>query len=276
MTQQIIELCLVDNQDLRPFAVLVEQGDHCGWAAAPGICTDAQWLSHVLRQKQRRGTDAWVLSAWADWLSEIAQEPPDRRRASLARLEASTPGVVVKRPRAAHTALPARTLAKSWVRRRLHDRAEVIASNIAARLAGRHGRAHWNAELRVEHYASFQGDWVIERQPRQGRVVTTYAGPAASGSELAGRGPMPDISLSAAFGLAVIHVIDASEVTNLQKSWSRAREELGVHYPFGAAIVRRSSEATLLDTGCIIGDRSKAPESLAVAAVRAQWARALG
>lgn len=276
LTQQIIELCLIGDQGLRPFAVLVEQGDRCGWATAPGICTDAHWLSHVLRQKQRRGTDAWVLSAWSDWLSDIAQEAPDRRRAALERLEASTPGVVVKRPRAAHTALPAHTLAKTWVRRRLHYRAEVIASNVAARLAGRHGSVHWDAELRVESYDSFYGDWIIERQPQPGRVVTTYTGAATGGSDLAGRAPPPDITLSSAFGLAVIHVIDADDVADLQKTWSRAREALGVNYPFGIAIVRGSSETTLLDTGCITGERSKAPESLAVAAVRAQWARALG
>lgn len=271
LTQQITELCLTADVGPLPFAVLVEQDNHCGWAIASGLAQDRRWIGHVLTHKQRREDEAWVLTAWASWLSEIAQEPPESRKAALAHLEASTPGLVMKRPRTVHTALPARALARRWQRRRLYDSAETIAANVAARLAGNGGTVHWAAALSVDDHEPLHGDWIVERQPKPGRVMSSVRSAQLQVPEFVARGPVSDVTTSVASGLAVIHVIDSENVRELKYEWARAREQLGAKYPFGVAVVRRSVEVELLATGCIIGERFLAPESLAVAAVRAQW-----
>lgn len=276
LTQQITELCLTSDAGPLPFAVLVEQGDHCAWAMASGLARDRQWIGHVLHQKQRREDEAWVLTAWALWLSEVAQDAPKVRKAALAQLEASTPGFILKRPRTAHTALPARALARRWQRRRLHESAEALAANVAARLAGNGGMAHWAATLSIDDHEPLHGDWIVERQPKPGRVISPVGRAQPSAPEFVARGPLPDVTTSVASGLTVIHVIDSENVGELKYEWAHAREQLGAKFPFGVAIVRRSAEVELLATGCIIGERSLAPESLALAAVRGQWAIASG
>ena len=130
----ITEFCLQSEPSLIPFAALVEGESECHWAIATGAVRSPGWPEHIAESKKRRAVDAWSLESWNQWLSDISQEPPEARQALVKAVAASTPGVVVRRPRSANTSLTARVVAKSWGTRRLHDRAESLAARIASPL----------------------------------------------------------------------------------------------------------------------------------------------
>lgn len=274
LTQRITELCLSGEPYPYPFAVLVEQGHQCGWAVASGLAQDRRWLGHVLKHKQRREDESWVLDSWASWLSDIAQEPSDRRLAALENLEASTPGLIVRRPRTARTRLPVQSLALQWQRRRLHDSAEAIAANMAARLASPNGTAHWAASIDIDGHEPLCGDWVVEHRPQPGAVAQTTDREQFLSPEFTSRAPMPTSTTSVAAGLALIHVVDAEQVDSLKYKWGLAKQKLATRYPYSIAVVRDSTQVAQLDIGCVIGERFPAAESIAVAAVRAEWSKA--
>lgn len=204
-----------------------------------------EWLEHLLEGKQRHAKDWWVLEAWRDWLNHVSEETPEGRRSALERLECSTPGCVVRRPRTVSTRLPAGALATRWCRDRLFNRAELIAAHIAENLAGK-GRAHWRSSVMVEGHVAIAGDWIIEDSPTPG------VGNAAS-------------------GLAVISTIECKSTESIKSQWSESQAVLVDRYPFGVAVVRNWSGVEVLDNGCLVGDRFPASVSIAVAAVRSKW-----
>lgn len=65
VTQHITELCLVTEAGSVPFAVLIEQGEHCAMATAAdfGDRIHEPWAGHVLEAKERRPQEWWVLAA---------------------------------------------------------------------------------------------------------------------------------------------------------------------------------------------------------------------
>jgi hypothetical protein len=259
VTQHITELCLVSEAGTFPFAVLIEQGDRCAVATAAdfGARIHEQWAGHVLEAKECRPQEWWVLAAWRDCLSEIAQEAPEQRRLALEQLERSTPGIAIRRPKSAFTRLPVDALAMRWRRHRLHERSEVIGGDIAARLE-RHGVAYCSAELEINERYSVVGDWVVTTK-------SAYQNIWPAGEWLPER----------ITGATVIRVVDASEVEEIRGEWAYLKEELGADHPFGIAIVRQSHQAELTDAGCIVGDCFSAPVSFAVAAAQAHRRRDL-
>lgn len=259
MTQQVTELCLITNAGSVPFAVLVEQDGQCAWATGGdfGGRIHRSWAGHVLASKDRRPQEWWVLSAWRDWLAEIAQEAPEQRRQALGQLEQSTPGIIVKRPRAVRTRLPPDALAMHWRRHRLHNRAEVIGSEIAARLE-KEGSVHWSAEVEINERITLVGDWLIAM-----RSVIDHVEPEADVVWPWGIEP------AHVTGMAVIRVVDANDIVELETEWADSRAELGPDHPFGIAIIRHGAQAKLIDAGCVVGDRFPAAVTLAVAAAQA-------
>lgn len=257
VTQHITELCLVSEAGTVPFAVLIEQGEHCAMATAAdfGARIHEQWAGHVLEAKERRPQEWWVLAAWRDCLSEISQEAPEQRRLALEQLERSTPGIAIRRPRSAFTRLPVDALAMRWRRHRLHERSDVIGGEIAARLE-RHGLAHWSAEVEINDRYSAAGDWIVTT-----KLAYEDIGPAGEW--------LPERIT----GATVIRVIDTNEIEEIRAEWAHLREELGEDHPFGIAIVRQGRQAELTDAGCIVGDRFPAPVSFAVAAAQAHQRR---
>ena len=269
LTQRITELCLTSANGPLPFAVLVEQDDDCGWAIATGDVHSLQWRAHVLSQKGRNSAESWALDAWGAWLRDIAQGSATARMSALARIEATTPGIIVRRPKTAHTRFPARALAQYWQRRRLHERAETIAANIAARLAGTDGAAHWASAIRIDDHEAMAGDWIVVHQPGSTRELDRpRPGPAESIS----RGPAPVLPLATATDLAIIQVIDLDSVEHVKSRWAVAKSRLGGKCPYRVAVVRGTNVASISDLGCLVGEHFGAPEYLAVAAARAQWA----
>ena len=258
MTAQITELCLVSEDGLAPFAVLVEQGDQCAWATGGdfGGRIHPSWAGHVLGSKARRPQEWWVLAAWRDWLATVAWEAPAARRQTLAQIERSTPGVVIKRPRVVRTRLPVAALAAQWRRLRLHDRAEVIGSEIASRLEGL-GAVHWSAEVVINDYRAVSGDWVVVMG-----TISDDPRPDSEGTRL-----WAD-DLTRLPGITVIRVISAHEVEAVKAEWARSKAELGADHPYGIAIVRHRRQAEATALGCIVGARFPAAVSLAVAAAR--------
>ena len=259
VTQHITELCLVTEAGSVPFAVLIEQGEHCAMATAAdfGDRIHEPWAGHVLEAKERRPQEWWVLAAWRDCLSEIAQGAPEQRKLALEQLERSTPGIAIRRSRSAVTRLPVDALAMRWRRHRLHERSEVISGEIAARLE-RHGLAYWSAEVEINERYSAVGDWIVTTQ-------SGYQDNRPTGEWLPER----------ITGATVIRVVDTSEVEEIRAEWAQLREELGADHPFGIAIVRQSHRAELTDAGCIVGDCFPAPVSFAVAAAQAHRRRDL-
>lgn len=257
VTQYIIELCLVTEAGSVPFAVLIEQGEHCAMATAAdfGARIHEPWAGHVLEAKERRPQEWWVLAAWRDCLSEIAQEAPEQRRLALEQLERSTPGIVIRRPRSAFTRFPVDALAMRWRRHRLHERSGVIGGEIAARLE-RNGLAYWSAEVEINERYSAVGDWIVTTK-------STYEDIRPAGEWLPER----------ITGATVIRVIDTNEIEEIKAEWAHLKEELGEDHPFGIAIVRQGRQAELTDAGCIVGDRFPAPVSFAVAAAQAHQRR---
>ncbi len=259
--QRITELCLDAGSGLAPFAVLVEQGDQCAWATGAdfGGRIHPSWAGHVLACKHRRPEEWWVLAAWRDWLAEVAQEPPGRRQQVLAQLARTTPGIFIKRPRVVQTRLPGGALAAHWRRQRLHDRAEVIGGEIAARLAGS-GLAHWSVEVLSNDNGAVAGDWVVARRPvaDDPGAATAVVPPEAHASWR-----LADIT--------IIRVVAADAIDQAQVAWGQSREALGSTPPFWIAVVRHSRQAELIAAGCIVGERFPAAVSLAVAASRAYW-----
>lgn len=257
VTQQITELCLVSEAGSVPFAVLIEQGEHCAMATAAdfGARIHEHWAGHVLEAKERLSQEWWVLAAWRDCLSEIAQETPEQRRLALEQLERSTPGMAIKRPRSAFTRLPVGALAIRWRRHRLYDRSEVIGGEIAARLE-LNGSAHWFAEVEINERRSVFGDWII-----------------TTGSAYEDFRPVGGRKPEKITGVTVIRVVDAYELEEIRAEWAQSREDLGADHPFGIAVVRHGRQAELTDAGCIVGDRFPAPVSFAVAAAQAHRKR---
>lgn len=259
MTQQITELCLVTDAGVVPFAVFVEQDNRCAWATGGdfGARIHAAWAGHVLASKKRRPLEWWVLAAWRDWLAEVARVAPEQRRQALEQVAQSTPGVSIKRTRAARTRLPVDALATLWRRHRLHDRAEVIGAEIAARLEGL-GSVHWSAEVVINEQRTVVGDWVVAIQsvPDNTEPATAFAGPR-------------DLEPTRITGVLVIRVVDANEINAVKVAWAQSGEELGSDHPFGIAVVRHTRQAEWTETGCLVGDRFPAAVTLAVAVARA-------
>lgn len=250
MTQSITELCLIGEKKLLPFAVIVEQGDLCAWALTTDYIDQEEWAGHVLKRKERRENESWTLEAWAIWLSNISEAPLEARSDALSHIGRSTPGVVVRRPREAHTRLPVMALARLWQRRRLHDRAETIAANVANRLASKNGQAHWRSSLRFYEELVINPDWIIERCSQQGETANV------------------------ADGLSVIHVIDAKREKEMMNSWTVSYAKLGSSHPYAVAVIRNSNSIQVTDYGCCIGDRFNGAEALAVSLVLSKWAQA--
>ncbi|MCG7952677.1 MAG: hypothetical protein N0E56_15875 [Candidatus Thiodiazotropha endolucinida] len=246
MKHSITELCLTSGDGVTPFAVLIEQDEQCVWAMPSRLHAATQeWLEHLLEGKQRYAKDWWVLEAWHDWLSDVSDESPENRRSALERMEMSTPGCVVRRPRAVPTRLPAGAVATRWCRDRLFNRAELIAAHIAENLAVK-GHANWQSSVMVDDHFALEGDWIVEVSPTPG------IGNAAS-------------------GLALINVIERGSAESIKTQWDRSQAALGDRYPYGVAVVRGWPGAEVLDSGCLVGDHFAAPASLAIAAVRAKW-----
>lgn len=269
MKAQITEICLTDGRDIEPFAVIVESVGECAWsiAADPRQERDREWPGHVLAAKGRRASEWWTLDAWQSWLEEVAQEPLERRREALRRLDALTPGILVKNPRTAYTRLPPGAVAKQWRRRRLHDRSEVIAAEIASRLA-RNGSAHWSSALFAEGHEPLQGDWVIVHQRSHDASIQTDRQSSSVFGYLL-RGPEPPSEVGADNMLVVVRIIDQDQMDVVLKEWVTARETMGAAAPFGLAVVRGQRFARMFDGIAIIGERFAAPVLLAVAAIRA-------
>lgn len=246
MRVQITELCLTVDDDLAPFAVMVERGEECAWSTLGDLHReDKGWLGHLLTGAERRPEEWWVLDAWRDWLDGVAALVPSERRDTLRRADRSTPGCVVRHSKTAVTRLPAGTVASRWRRDRFFDRAEMIAAEVAATLA-RGGKAHWNSTLTIEGHEPQRGDWVVEVSPAPGNN-------------------------QAARGLALVHAIDAHHIPALKETWAALQDALGPRYPYAVAVIRgwRGTEAA--DGGYLIGERFAAPVSLAVATVRSKW-----
>ena len=259
MTQQITELCLITDAGVVPFAVLVEQDGRCAWATGAdfGARLHTAWAGHVLASKDRRPREWWVLAAWRDWLAGVAREAPERRRKILEQVERSTPGICIRRPIGARTRLPFGALATRWRRDRLHDRAEVIGGEIAARLEGL-GSVHWSAEVVINEHHRVVGDWVVAIQsvPDDTEPGTAFAG-------------LRDLEPTRITGVLVIRVVEANEIDAVKVAWMQSREALGSDHPFGIAVVRHTRQAEWTKTGCLVGDRFPAAVTLAVAVARA-------
>lgn len=245
LINRITELCLVGETRPLPFAVLVECNNECAWAIATDYYDNANWASHVLSKKERSYSESWLLASWADWLADIATETSEARHKALMHLEQSSPGIIVRKPRLAHTELPAAVVAASWQRRRLHDRAETIAANIAHRLAGTKGMAHWASALYILEQSPLKPDWIVERTQQFTRST--------------------DVDPSR---LSIIQVIDAGDVSQAKSYWADLK---GFVLPYTVAVVRGIKAVEVLDNGCFIGDRFRAAESLAVSIVRSKW-----
>lgn len=245
MEQRITELCLIEGDGIRPFAVLVED-DHFSWATPAAILPgNIHWQSYLLERMERRPEDSWVFQSWHEWLNDLSEETPERRKAALKHLEYSTPGIVVRTSKTANTRLPSGALSARWCRDRLLDSAEVISAEIAANLT-QNGIAHWNSSIQINDYIEIEADWIVENYPVSD---TTSAG----------------------FRLAMLSIVDAHQVDNLIAGWQRSQAMLGSSYPYSVGIVRNSYHAKVLKSGCLVGDRFAAPVSLAVSSIRAAW-----
>ena len=263
----LTELCLQDEASLLPFAVLVESETECHWGIATNDVTSSGWPEHVAESKYRRANDAWAFAAWEQWLADLAQQPAEARQTLLAAISLNTPGVIVRKPRKATTSLPARIVAAQWVRRRLHDRAEVIAANIARRLSG-NSQAHWRASVLLDDEFPIEGDWIVENHST---LRSHGSGQTDVGDENTAhfRSPAPSNPVIVD-GLAVIQVISSEQVSEVVRSWQANKAWLKT-YPYGIAVVRNYRNVMVSAAGCVVGDRFAAPESVAVAATRAAW-----
>ena len=269
MKTQIVEMCLTDGRESAPFAVLVEADNRCAWsiAADPQQERDKDWVGHVLASKGRRASEWWALDAWRSWLADMALEPPERRAEALRRLAASTPGILVKRAKAANTRLPPRTVARRWRRSRLHDRAEVIAAEIVARLSPRDA-AHWASALFAEGHEPLPGDWVFAY--RRDRQASTRTERSSSGVvSYLFRAPASPSDVETDTVPVVVRIVNPDHLETVQNEWAYAREVMGAARPFGLAIVRGWETADVGDGTAVVGDRFAAPVLLAVAAIRA-------
>lgn len=268
----ITEFCLQSESSLIPFAVLVEGESECHWGIATSAISSRGWPEHVAESKQRRATDAWVFESWCQWLSDIAEEQPEARHAIVEAISASTPGVIVRRPRKAHTSLTACVVAGAWETRRLHDRAELLAARIAKRLS-KNNSAHWASSVQIDDSQPIRGDWIIESQPRPGRHEMRQPKKLLSKGPV-GSQPSPQLVTTAAGGIAVIRVIDACQIADEIGEWESQKSRLGIHYPYGIAVVRKHRGVIVTDVGCVVGDRFAAAETLATAATKAAWSGA--
>ena len=264
MTLSIIELCLTTFNGQTPFAVLVEQGESCAWQIAGDIdCeADVDWARYVLAHKERRPDESWVLDAWKKWLEDLSQTPQEHRRQVLMDLDSSTPGIMVRRPRKAHTHLSAGSVASMWKRNRLFIRAENVAAEIAAKLA-KGGKAHWNSTITIDGHQLANGDWIVEGQSMVRSFDTAEFYGDRERSQFRDDFTEPS--------LAIINIIEDKKAEELMNLWNVAHKELGKKYPYGIAVIRNSRNAESFESGCLIGDKFPAAVSLAVAAVRARW-----
>lgn len=154
----------------------------------------------------------------------------------------------------------------------MHDRAESVAARIARRLS-KDKNAHWSSSVQIDDAQPIRGDWIVESQPRPGRHEMRQ--PKMSLSKgIVGFQPSPKLVTTAADGLAVIQVVAACEITEVVSGWEDQKSRLGIHYPYGVAIVRKHRGAMVTDVGCVVGDRFAAAETLAAAATRAAWSGA--
>lgn len=266
---KITEFCLQGESSLIPFAVLVERESECHWGIATSAIPSPGWPEHVAESKDRRTVDAWAFECWSQWLSDIAEESPEARRAFVQEISASTPGVVVRRPRRANTSLTARVVAGSWEKRRLHNRAESLAARIAQRLAGEQ-HAHWSSTVQLDDSQQIHGDWIVENQPRPGRHEMRQSKRQASKGIVALM-PSPKLVTTAINGMVIIRVIESDQVEEVVSDWEGQKSRLGLHYPYGIAVVRNHRGVTVTDAGCAVGDRFVAAETLAISVVRAAW-----
>lgn len=266
----LTELCLQDGANLLPFAVLVESDTECHWGIATNGVAASGWQEHVAEKKYRRTNDAWAFAAWEQWLADIAEQPAETRQTLLAAISRNTPGIVIRMPRKTTTSLPARIAASQWARRRLHDRAEVIAANIARRLSG-NSQAHWRASVLLDDEFPIEGDWIVENHPT---LRSHGSGQTNVDDENIAhlRSPAPSNPVIVD-GLAVIQVISSEQVSEVVRSWQANKAWLKT-YPYGIAVVRHYCDVLVSAAGCVVGDRFAAPESVAIAATRAAWSGA--
>ena len=72
----------------------------------------------------------------------------------------------------------------------------------------------------------------------------------------------------------MIRVIDACQIADEIGEWESQKSRLGIHYPYGIAVVRKHRGVIVTDVGCVVGDRFAAAETLATAATKAAWSGA--
>jgi len=256
---------------------VVESAEECACSIAADTSQerDHDWIGHVLTKKERRASEWWVLDAWRTWFEEIAQKATESRSQALKRLDASTPGILVKKPKETHTRLPPGALAMRWRRRRLHDGAEVIAAEIASSLA-KSGAAHWSSALLPEGYERLLGDWIIAYQPDRRAPRHSQPDGATLPNYFMRRSASPrDIDIGTM--LVMLRIVHQEEVDAVLTEWQSARESLGDTCPFGIAVVRGWHSAKVLEGVVVVGERFAAPVLLAVAATRtheAAWRHA--
>lgn len=249
MKQHIIELCLTTTDGLTPFAVIVEGDGSFAWEMPHrlGSTSDPAWSGYVLGCKERNPQEWWALEAWQEWLSDLGDLSPEKRRAAFHHLESSTPGIVIRKPRSLSTRLPAGALVTRWCRDRLFNRAEIVAAQIAANLSS-HGAAYWNSALQIGEWKELRGDWVIEQRSRT----------------------------KARTNLAILNILNASEVGTLHSKEPSNEPFLPEDkLPRRVVVVQNSRKAEITEWGCIVGDRFAAPVSLAVATIKSFWHRTM-
>ena len=145
-------------------------------------------------------------------------------------------------------------------------------ATIARRLSKNH-IPHWSSKLQIDDAQPINGDWIVECQPRPGRLEMRELPILLSKNEVTSK-VSPKLVTTAAEGLAVIRVIDAEQVTEVIREWESQKSKLGIHHAYGIAVVRNFRGARVTDAGCVTGDRFAAAESLATAATRAAWSGA--
>lgn len=268
MTMHVYELWLTSRASRRPFAAVIEDGERCAWTIATdtGGQSDPAWSAAIVDGWGRDAQDAWVLDAWREFLEELVSAPSEVLRVQLQKLDRSTAGIEVSRPRKVSSPLPPRALAYRWRRNRLGDPHDVVAAAISAEL-GRGGRIHWRASIEINEQCDIPGEWIVENPAERGSLPQNELATPVETSNA----PLPAPLKTVAAGLAVVSIVEVEEIDSIKTRWVENKQRLAGAFPFGIAVVRDSRHVELLEHGCIVGARFAAPVSLAVAATRNQW-----
>lgn len=272
MMARVYELWLTSKASRHPFAVLIEDGEQCAWTLATDTEGegDPAWSASIVGGWDRNDKDTWVLDAWRDYLEDLAAATPEERLHQLKKLDQSTAGIAVRRPRNVPSRLPPHALAYRWRRNRLGNSHDVVAEAIAARL-GRGGKVHWRASIDVGDGEELRGEWIVETDAQRGGLPPLSARPAP---HVMSSTPVPSALMAGAAGLAVVSIVEAHEVDAMKMLWAVTKSKLANEYPFGIAVVRDSRQVEILDQGCVVGARFTSPVAMAVATARYQWNRA--